>query len=64
MIATVKRAFSNKKKGLIEVIEDSPYKFLNMAPPTKLAEFKPLNPKNETYKSFKEVYGQFLSVLA
>jgi len=50
----------NNKQALLEIIEDSPYKFLSTTPPKNFASMKELNEGSDIHSTFKEVYRQFL----
>ena len=44
----------------MEIIEDSPYKFLNTQPPKNIQSLQKLKEDSEIHSTFKEVYKQFL----
>jgi hypothetical protein len=53
----------NQRQALLELIEDSPYKFLNYQEPKKLSEMKKIQ-NNALNATFRSVYQQFLEVFA
>jgi hypothetical protein len=55
---------NKSRQYLLEIAEDSPYRFLNHAPPKEFPTFKLLDPKTEVFSSFKQVYLQFLNQMA
>jgi hypothetical protein len=52
----------NEKQAIRELIEDSPYKFCHCTPPRHPGTL--IDENRELHQTFKQVYTQFLTLLA
>ena len=51
-----KQQLKNKKQGLLELVEDSPYRFQYAKEPARLSEMRRISETNAMHFAFKSVY--------